>query len=118
MKKKRFISAFLLVCVLLPLFAGCAQHSMEAGQYDIALNTGLEGDSYYYIDRDYAIDATQVEATESEYAKAEAYIKEQILESKNADTLGFDFAVDGKFFSEVFTEYTKDVKEAASDDGK
>lgn len=88
MKKKRFISALLLACILLPLFAGCARQFWDAGQYDIALNTGLEGDSYYYIDRDYAIDSTQVEATEAEYAKAEAYIKEQILESSDANTLG------------------------------
>lgn len=116
MKKKRFISALLLACILLPLFAGCARQFWDAGQYDIALNTGLEGDSYYYIDRDYAIDSTQVEATEAEYAKAEAYIKEQILESSDANTLGFDFAVDGKLFSEVFTEYERNVEEVASDD--
>lgn len=115
MKIKRIISALLLLIILCSVFTGCS-FGVENEKFDIALNTGLEGDEHFYIDRDYAIDATQVEATEAEYLKAEAYIKEQILESKDASTLGFDFAVDGKFFSEVFSEYEREVEQVADDD--
>ncbi len=117
MKIKRITAVALLVALLCSVFSGCS-FGLENEQFDIALNTGLEGNEYYYINRDYVIDASSVEATEAEYLKAESYIKEQILESKDADTLGFDYAVDGVFFSEVFTEYEKQVEVVEEDDVK
>ncbi len=41
---------------------------------------------------------------------------QNILESAESGSLAFDFAVDGAYFSEVFTTYEKSLETTADDD--
>ena len=107
---KKAIALVLLLGLCLPLASGCA------GGGALKLQSGLTGDSDFFQDRPYALDADQVGPTEDEFKRAEEYLTQKILESAESGSLAFDFAVDGVYFSEVFTTYEKSLETTADDD--
>ena len=107
---RKAIALVLLLSLCLPLASGCA------GGGALKLQSGFTGDENFYLDRPYALDADQVGPTEDEFKRAEEYLTQKILESAESGSLAFDFAVDGVYFSEVFTTYEKSLETTADDD--
>ena len=107
---KKALALILLLSLAVPLVSGCA------GGGALKLQSGLAGDENFHQDRPYALDADQVAPTGAEFKRAEEYLTQNILESAENGSLAFDFAVDGAYFSEVFTTYEKSLETTADDD--
>ena len=107
---KKALALILLLSLAVPLVSGCA------GGGALKLQSGFTGDENFYLDRPYALDADQVAPTKDEFKRAEEYLTQNILESAESGSLAFDFAVDGAYFSEVFTTYEKSLETTADDD--
>ena len=120
---KKFIALFLVFLMALSLVAGCSQKNgedtpvkEEKGLIELSY-TVEDKDAYFFMDRQYAVDANEAETTEAELKKAEQYLTDYVLEAaKNKDS-AFDFKIDGKSFAEeieswtLTTEQTSDTEE-------
>ncbi len=111
---KKIISTILLLIMCLGLFAGC---SSKSGL--IKLDYTIEDkDAYFFMDREYALDASNVDTTEAELKKAESYLTDYVLEAaKNGDS-AFDFLVDGASFAEDIKNWTVETEKTDDTDVK
>ncbi len=111
---KRIVSALLLLIMCLSLFAGCSQE----GKLIKISNEIEDKDAYFFMDREYALDASNVDTIQAELDKAEEYLTTKILEAaKNGDS-AFDFLLDGKSFAEDIANWTLKTEQTGDDEVK
>ncbi len=115
---KKTVSIILVLIMALSLIAGCSSAGSAKGG-DIKLNYVLEDkDAYFFMDREYAVDADSVDTTEKELKKAEEYLTKYILEAaKNGET-AFDFMIDDVTFSEDIANWTLTTEQTGDDETK
>ena len=108
---KRFLAMLLLLVLCLGLMAGCGA---KEAKIEIA-NTIEDKDAYFFMDRNYALDASNVDTTEAELKKAEEYLTNYVLEAAKNNDSAFDFLVDGKSFAEDIVNWTLKTDKTDSD---
>ena len=111
---KKITSVILLLILCIGLVSGCSTKEKT-----IALELNLEDkDAYFFMDREYALDALNTETTGAELEKAKAYLTAYILEAAENGTSAFDFKVDGLSFAEDIKNWALTAEQTGDTDAK
>ena len=114
---KKIISIALILVLALSLFAGCSEKAVSATTQALAVNYTLEDeDAYFFMDREYAVDADNAETTEAELKRAEEYLTKYILEAAESGDSAFDFNYGGVSFASTMQNWDVKTEKTGSTD--
>ncbi len=122
---KKITALISVIMLLFGILVGCG---LTANQEDpdlreneiidselIKLNhTVSDANEYFFMDREYALDASNTDTTDAELKKAEEYLLSHILEAES-DMCDFTFNIGGKPFKEDMANWVRSLEKEEKD---
>lgn len=108
---KRFWAFVLTLALILPLLSGCTSQKLSV---DYGITDPI---AYFFMDRQYALDAEHTDTTEAELETAGQWLTDYVLDSVTTGKCAYDFMIGDSLFSQVLNSWQLDTK-STEDDAK